>query len=365
VDNNAVAVSARAAADSRTAAVWARVAAVSVTSAGNVEPISQEPLMICIRMFHTSGARLADAFAPTFALALNPRRAGTALALAALLFGASAAHAQAVYPTPEAAVNAFVDALASNDHPAMQHVLGKDFTRFIPTRNIGEQDIYDFLGAWSEGHQIVDGPALPDGHASKQLSVGTSGWTLPIPLVQTSKGWRFDLAVARDEIATRRIGRNENAAMLISLAIRDAQGEYQASTQHYAQRIVSTPGQHDGLYWPSAPGEKDSPLGPLAAAMPHTQSVSKEGYYGYHFRILTAQGAHAKGGSQNYVENGTMTKGYGVVAWPAEYGKTGVMSFIVNQDGQIYQKNLGPQSARVAAALKSFDPDSSWEAVQP
>jgi hypothetical protein len=119
------------------------------------------------------------------------------------------------------------------------------------------------------------------------------------------------------------------------------------------------------LYWPSAPGEAESPLGPLAATMSHTGTISKEGYHGYHFRILSAQGPHAKGGSRNYVENGTMTKGYGLVAWPAEYGKTGVMSFMVNQDGQIYQKNLGPQSARAAAALKSFDPDSSWEAVQP
>lgn len=321
--------------------------------------------MIRIRMFHILGARLADVLVPTFSLALGPRRAGTALALATLLLGASAAHAQAVYRTPDAAADAFVDALARNDHAAMQHVLGKDFGRFIPTKDVGEQDVYDFLGAWSAGHQIVDDPAPADAHVSKHLQVGTSGWSLPIPLVQTSKGWRFDPVAGRDEIATRRIGRNERAAMQTSLAYLDAQRDYQGLTRHYAQRILSTPGQHDGLYWPSAPGEAESPLGPLAAAMPHTESVSKEGYHGYHFRILTAQGPHAQGGRQNYVENGTLTKGYGLVAWPAAYGKTGVMSFIVNQDGQIYQKDLGPQSARAAAALKSFDPDSSWEAVQP
>ncbi|PRX91810.1 DUF2950 domain-containing protein [Paraburkholderia sp. BL25I1N1] len=315
--------------------------------------------MIRIRMFRTAGAPHAGA------PALNRRLVAAALALAVLVFGASAAHAQAVYPTPEAAANAFVDALASNDHGAMQHVLGNDFTRFIPTKDVGEEDIYDFLGAWSAGHQIVDDPAPAGGHASKHLTVGTSGWSLPIPLVQTSKGWRFDPVAGRDEIATRRIGRNERAAMQTSLAYLDAQRAYQGLTQHYAQRILSTPGKRDGLYWPSAPGEAESPLGPLAATMPHTESVSKDGYHGYHFRILTAQGPHAKGGSQDYVENGTLTKGYGLVAWPADYGKTGVMSFIVNQDGQIYQKNLGPQSARAAAALKSFDPDSSWEAVQP
>ncbi|VVD28661.1 DUF2950 domain-containing protein [Paraburkholderia dioscoreae] len=321
--------------------------------------------MTRIRTFQTFGARLADTLAHALACAPKPRLAGTALGLAALLLGASAAHAQAVYPTPEAASKAFVDALSSNDNAAMQHVLGKDFTRFIPTKNVGEDDIYEFLGAWAAGHQIVDDPAPLNGHASKHLSVGTSGWTLPIPLVQTSGGWRFDPAAGRDEIMTRRIGRNERAAMLTSLAYLDAQHDYRELTQHYAQRILSTPGQHDGLYWQSAPGEPESPLGPLAAAMPHTGSVAKEGYHGYHFRILSAQGPHAKGGSQNYVEKGTMTKGFGLVAWPAEYGRTGVMSFIVNQDGLVYQKNLGPQSARIAAGLKSFDPDSSWEAVQP
>ena len=310
---------------------------------------------------HTFGARFAGAFARP----LVPRLAGSVLGLAALLAGAATAHAQAVYPTPEAAVNAFVDALSSNDNAAMRQILGKDFTRFIPTRDVGEDDIYEFLGAWSAGHRIVDDPAPLDGHASKHLSVGTSGWTLPIPLVETSHGWRFDPAAGHDEILTRRIGRNEHAAMLTSLAYLDAQRDYHGLTRHYAQHILSTPGQHDGLYWPSAPGEAESPLGPLAATMPHTATVSQEGYHGYHFRILSAQGPHAKGGSQNYVENGAMTKGYGLVAWPAEYGKTGVMSFIVNQDGQIYQKNLGPQSAHAAAALKSFDPDASWEAVQP
>lgn len=321
--------------------------------------------MIRIRTSQTYGARVANTLAQALVRASGARVAGAALGFAALLSGASAAHAQAVYPTPEAASSAFVDALSSNDNGAMQHVLGKDFTRFIPTRDVGEDDIYEFLGAWAAGHQIVGDPAPLNGHASKHLSVGTSGWTLPIPLVQTSGGWRFDPAAGRDEIMTRRIGRNERAAMLTSLAYLDAQHDYQQLTQHYAQRILSTPGQHDGLYWQSAPGEPESPLGPLAAVMPNTGTVSKEGYHGYHFRILSAQGPHAKGGSQNYVENGTMTKGFGLVAWPAEYGKTGVMSFIVNQDGQIYQKNLGPQSARIAAALRSFDPDSSWEAVQP
>jgi len=181
--------------------------------------------------------------------------------------------------------------------------------------------------------------------------------------VQAGKGWRFDPPAAQDEMLTRRIGRNEHAAILTSLAYLDAQNDYHNLTQHYAQRFVSTQGQHDGLYWATAPGETDSPLGPLAATMPNG-TLPKEAYHGYHYRILTAQGAHAKGGAQNYVENGVLTKGFGLIASPAEYGKTGVMSFIVNQDGQVYQKNLGSQTARAAAAIKSFDPDDSWQPVQ-
>ncbi|HEX7932928.1 MAG TPA: DUF2950 domain-containing protein [Paraburkholderia sp.] len=299
------------------------------------------------------------------ALPVSRRLAGTALALSALFFCAASAHAQAVYPTPEAAADAFADALATNDHTAMQHVLGNNYNRFIPSKDVGEEDIYAFLGAWAAGHHVVDDTAPLHGRASKHLSVGTSGWTLPIPLVETPHGWRFDPATGSDEILTRKIGRNERAAMMTSLAYLDAQRDYHASTQRYAQRLLSTPGQHDGLYWPTAPGEAESPLGPLAAAMPKTGSISKDGYHGYHFRVLTAQGSHAKSGAMNYIENGAMTKGYGLVAWPAEYSKTGVMTFIVNQDGQVYQKNLGRDSTRRAAALKSFDPDSSWEPVQP
>ncbi|KAH0443981.1 hypothetical protein KCU90_g1153, partial [Aureobasidium melanogenum] len=281
-----------------------------------------------------------------------------------LLLGTTAAHAQAVYPTADAAANAFVDALARNDEDALKHVLGNDFHRFIPAEGIGEDDIYQFLGAWSKGHQIVEDPVKNNGRATAHLAVGDSGWTLPIPLVQAAHGWRFDPPAAQDEMLTRRIGRNERAAILTSLAYLDAQYDYHNLTQHYAQRFVSTPGQHDGLYWITAPGETESPLGPLAATMPDG-TLPTEAYHGYHYRILTAQGPHAKGGAQNYVENGVLSKGFGLIASPAEYGKTGVMSFIVNQEGQVYQKNLGPQTARAAAAIKSFDPDDSWQPVQP
>jgi len=280
--------------------------------------------------------------------------------------GAGVASAQAVYATPEAAAEAFTNALATNDHDAMKHVLGNDYQHFIPTREIGQEDIYDFLGAWAKGHRIVSDATPVAGKASAHLAVGESGWTLPIPIVQGASGWRFDPREGASEVLTRRIGRNERAAMLSSLAYVDAQNDYRKLTQHYAQRLVSTPGTHDGLYWPVAPGETESPLGPLAEAMPHNAKITpQEGYYGYHFRILTAQGSHADGGARSYMENGQLANGFALVAWPAQYGKTGVMSFIINQDGKLYQKNLGPNGARVAAALKSFDPDSSWQPTTP
>nr|WP_246270506.1 DUF2950 domain-containing protein [Paraburkholderia solisilvae] len=286
------------------------------------------------------------------------------LIAAALLFFAPGAHAQAVYPTTDAAANAFVNALATNDHAAMKHVLGDHYPRFIPTTDIGQDDIYAFLGEWAKGHRIVDDPTPHNGRASAHLEVGDGGWTLPIPLEKVAGGWRFDTPAATDEMLTRRIGRNERSAVLTSQAYVDAQNDYRNLTQHYAQRFISSPGQHDGLYWHTAPGEAESPLGPLAATMQH-QITPGEAYHGYHFRILTAQGSHAQGGAQSYLADGVLKNGFALVAWPAEYGKTGVMSFIVNQDGQVYQKDLGPRTASAADAIRSFDPDASWQPAQP
>lgn len=296
---------------------------------------------------------------PAFSHALAAIAAVVALAAAA-----QPAAAQAVYPTADDAANAFANALATSDHPAMEKVLGKNYGRYIPTSNIGEDDIYEFLGQWAKGHQIVDDASPRNGHKSAHLQVGTDGWTLPIPIIETKRGWQFDAPGATDEMLTRRIGRNERSAILTSLAYVDAQNDYHKLKQHYAEKFLSTPGQQDGLYWPTAPGEPESPLGPLAATMPH-QIAPGEAYYGYHYRILTAQGAHADGGAESYVQDGTLSKGFGLIAWPAEYGKTGVMSFIVNQNGQVYEKNLGPQTARAATAVTSFNPDSSWQATQP
>ncbi|HEY2024521.1 DUF2950 domain-containing protein [Paraburkholderia sp.] len=293
------------------------------------------------------------------------RAARALLVLSALLAVTPPAGAQAIYRTPDAAANAFVNALAASDEDSMKHVLGRNYHQLIPAQDVVQDDIYDFLGAWAQGHKIVLEEGPHKGRPTARVEVGNSDWTLPIPLVQTSRGWHFDTAAATDELFTRRLVRNERAAMMSSLAYLDAQSDYHALTGHYAQRLVSTPGQRDGLYWPVRPGEAASPLGPLAAAMPESATFSRDGYHGYRYRILTTQGMHAKDGPRNYVINGEMTIGYALIAWPVRYGTTGVMSFIVNQDGQLYQRDLGPQTARIAGTLRSFDPAPSWAPVKP
>ncbi|SAK68405.1 hypothetical protein AWB80_03413 [Caballeronia pedi] len=285
-------------------------------------------------------------------------------AAATLVLGASLAHAQAVYPTAEAAAQALTDAIATNDETALAKVLGKDHGRYVPEGSIGQEDIYAYLGAWAQQHRIVEDPHPVDGRPAARIEAGTDGWTLPIPIIKVANGWRFDMRAARDEVLTRRIGRNERSAMQVALAFVGAQNDYHEAMNRYADRFVSTAGKHDGLYWHTAEGEPDSPLGPLAATMPN-KPTDKDGYYGYHYRILTAQGSHAQGGAKNYLQDGKLTQGFAMIATPARYGQTGVMTFMVNQDGKIYEKDLGPASTRAAAAIKSFNPDSSWQVVTP
>ncbi len=285
------------------------------------------------------------------------------LAAVLLLLGivAAPAHAQQAFPSPDAAAAALVDGLASNDGDALRRVLGPDWKRFIPTADLDQGDVYAFLAAWAQSHRIV-----ADGADRAHLAVGASGWTLPIPIVKESDRWRFDTRAAADELRTRRIGRNELAAIQAALAYYDAQKEYALADRdsdgvpEYAQRIVSTPGKRDGLYWASLPGESESPLGPA-----YGDARSGDAYHGYHFRILRAQGPNAPGGAYDYRVRGRMIAGFGLVAWPAKYGDTGVMTFILSHAGQLYQKDLGPGTDALARAMTRFDPDSTWEKVAP
>ncbi|HQR57358.1 MAG TPA: DUF2950 domain-containing protein [Burkholderiaceae bacterium] len=285
---------------------------------------------------------------------LKFRLAAASLAVAALLPGIAAA--QKSFPSAEAAGNALIEAVATNDSDAKREILGADYQRFIPPESVDADDRTAFLYASSKGRKIIaDGPEMA------HLSVGTEGWTLPVPIVKSAKGWSFDVKAGAEEMRIRRIGRNELAAMQALLAYFDAQKDYALVDRNgdgvleYAQRFASTPGNRDGLFWPNDPA---SPLGPLYG------NETKDGiYHGYRFRILKSQGPAARGGARDFVVKGRMTQGFAAVAWPAKWNDTGVMTFIVSHDGNVYQKNLGAGTDAAARAMKTFNPDNSWTRV--
>jgi hypothetical protein len=283
-----------------------------------------------------------------------------ALAVGAVLALAPAAVvAQKAFPTAEAAAEALVDAVARSDADALRTVLGADWKRYIPTVDVDQDDVYAFLAAWAKSHKLV-----PEGNDKAVLAVGEPGWTLPIPIAKTAAGWRFDTRAGAEEIRTRRIGRNELAVMQAALAYFDAQKEYALKARtgdgvlQYAQRIVSTRGKRDGLYWPDAPGQDESPLGPLFG-----DEKPRGDYNGYYFKILKGQGKSAPGGAYDYVIKGRMVSGFALVAWPARYGDTGVMSFMVSHDGVVYEKDLESSTDGIARGMTRFNPDSTWKKV--
>lgn len=280
-----------------------------------------------------------------------------ALLFVMVLTAAVPAFAQRAFPTPEAAVEALVDGLARHDDVEVRAVLGPDYRRLMPLDMLSEVDRTNFLAAWARGHRVERNDA-------RARLVLNDGWTLPLPLARDASGWAFDVTAGEEEMRTRRIGRNELAAIATMYAYLDAQREYATQDRdgdgvlEYARRFLSTPGRQDGLYWPTAEGAPPSPAGPLF----DTRDI-KDGYHGYRFRILEAQGPAARGGARSYLLGGSLANGFALVAWPAHYGDTGVMSFLINHDGVVYQKDLGPSSAAIASAMRRFDPDSSWVAL--
>jgi len=272
------------------------------------------------------------------------------------------AHENRRFDSPEAAMNAFGEAVTKNDDAALKALLGANFQDLIPP--VGAQIREKFLAAWAESHQVQTDDA---GHAI--VHVGSDGWTLPIPIVKAAKGWQFDTLGGAHEMRIRRVGRNERSAMQTMLAIRDAQLEYATTDNNgdgvlaYASFLKSSPGKQDGLYWPTRPGETPSPLGAGIAAAGAGKGAS--GYHGYRYRLLTAQGPHAPGGAMNYIVRGKLFGGFAILAWPVRYGDTGVMSFMVNHDGQIYERDLGADTGAKTVAMKSFDPAPGWTKVEP
>ena len=298
------------------------------------------------------------------------RRTLWTLALIAIApIAASAPTAQKSFPSPEAGISALVEAVQLNDQSALRAILGPRSSKLISSGDaVADKRNRDaFVKAYDEANEIIlDEPE----HAT--LVIGKDRWPLPIPLVKsTDDNWRFDTRTGEAEILARRIGRNELAAIQVCLAIVDAEREYAArnpdgdGARKYAPRLVSTPARHDGLYWPTKAGEQPSPLGPLLAAAAKDGYASADfgplaPYHGYFYRIVTRQGSNAPGGAYDYRINRKMRGGFAVIAYPARYGASGVMTFAVNHDGVVHEKNLGNNTASIASRMAAFDPDASW-----
>lgn len=277
--------------------------------------------------------------------------------------------AQRLFQNPEQAVSALVAATRAGQTTALSEVLGPDGVPLIQSGDsVADHNARQrFVAAYDRRHRIEY-----EGTDKAVLIVGAENWPMPIPLVHTASGWRFDTAAGRQEILDRRIGGNELAVIEVCRAYVHAQREYAALFErsglqrHYAQHFMSREGRRDGLFWPTRTGEPESPLGPLVAEARtggYTPGRGRSGphpYYGYYFRILTGQGPDAPGGARSYLSDGRMTGGFALLAYPAKYGDSGIMSFIVNQDGIVFQKDLGPRTAQLAPTITRYDPDASW-----
>ena len=281
--------------------------------------------------------------------------------------------AQQGFATPQAAVDALVAAARGDDTARLGRILGPGSDRLIRSGDpvADDQGRERFVAAYETRSRIDQ-----EGDDRATLLIGEKDWPFPFPLVKRGERWRFDTAAGAQIVIDRRIGRNELAAIEVCLAYVDAQREYAASEgsaaglHRYATKLVSSRGKKDGLYWPTPEGQPASPFGPLAAKAKregygNSRNAANEPYHGYRYRILTAQGAQASGGAYDYVVKGQMIGGFGLVAYPARWGVSGVMTFIVNHDGVVYQKNLGPRSAAIAARMTTFDPDASWTQAKP
>jgi len=294
---------------------------------------------------------------------------GIALALCALLLASTAYAAQRTFASPEDAVAALAQAVKANDRAAILAVLGPEAEKSIrsPDRVADRARADRFAATYDEKHAIVR-----DGDSRASLTLGSDDFPFAFPLVKTGERWRFDTTAGVDELNARRVGENELSVINVMLAIVDAQRDYASADRNrdgvreYARKFASAQGRHDGLYWPTKAGEPPSPLGSLmstATAEGYKQKSGPTPYHGYYFRMLTGQGPHAKGGALDYVVKGHMIGGFAVIAYPAQYAQTGVMTFIVNYDGVVYQKDLGPSTAEVARKITRYDPGDGWVAA--
>jgi len=278
------------------------------------------------------------------------------------------------FGSPEDAVNALVTAAQNNDANAIHAIFGPEGQKLVSPDAVQAAQGYNlFVKRLTEKVELVT-----NSDTSLSLLLGADGWPFPIPLEKQGGQWSFDADAGKQEILNRRIGMNELGAIAVCRTYVDAQREYASQDRDgdgvlaYAQFLHSDPNTHDGLFWPAQPDEELSPFGPLIAAAhaegyEHTAKMINEHlapYHGYYFKILTRQGKHAPGGKYDYIINGHMIAGFALVAWPAEWGNTGVMTFIVNQQGKVYQSDLGKKTGKIASDMTTFDPDEHWTVVQ-
>jgi Protein of unknown function (DUF2950) len=295
--------------------------------------------------------------------------AGAAILLAVCFPTGSMAQqrGQKTFSSAEEASKALIAAAASNDETALIEILGPDAKQIVSSGDETEdtENRANIVKKYNEMHRLV---REPDGMTT--IYIGAENWPMPIPLANKGNVWFFDTEAGKKEILYRRVGRNEMSAIRVCQELAAAEKEYYSAEHNaYAQKIFSDDGQHDGLYWKVSSGETPSPIGPLVAkAVAEGYSRSQNGtptpYRGYFFHILTRQGKDAPGGAKSYVVNGKMTDGFAFIAYPAEYRSSGVMTFIVGQDGVVYQRDLGRDTATLANDMKEYDPSSRWEKVQ-
>jgi hypothetical protein len=287
--------------------------------------------------------------------------------------GADAAVKQKGFVSAEEAVKAFIDAIKSNNDKELTSIFGPGVKAIISSGDpVSDKERREkFIEAYDAKNSLAR-----EGEKTV-LIVGEKDWPFPIPLVQRGEQWFFDTKAGKEEILNRRIGENELDTIQTMLAIVDAEREYamkdpeKSALIEYAQKIASDPGKKNGLYWETKEGEEPSPLGDLVAkarAEGYSAKGKKKGkpiaYHGYYYRILKAQGKNAPGGAFDYMVKGHMLGGFAVVAYPAKYGNSGVMTFLVNHDCVVYQKDLGKNTKKLAEAMKTFDPDKTWKTVK-
>ncbi len=293
--------------------------------------------------------------------------AALVVALALIVAACATTGPQNRYPTREEAIKDLADVIGTGDFVRADAILGEGAVEMLSSGD----PVADKEDAAKVKAMILEGVEFDEEDGRSIAYIGEDGWPFPIPLVQDDAGWRFDVEAGREEILTRRIGRNEIVALATMRAFVEAQKEYAAVGRDgkppcYAAKLWSEPGLHDGLYWETAEGEPESPMGPLVADAAEEGYTRQSGgpapYHGYCFRLLTGQGDHAPGGAKSYLDDkGLLTKGFAIVAWPATWGNSGLTTFIVNHQGIVFERDFGDDTPETVAEMKAYDPDSEWD----